>query len=50
VNGAAGLVVAPGGRPFAVIGFTVARGRIAEIDILADPARVRELDLTVLEG
>jgi RNA polymerase sigma factor (sigma-70 family) len=50
VNGAAGLVVAPGGRPFAVIGFTVARGRIAEIDILADPARVRELDLTVLDG
>jgi hypothetical protein len=28
----------------AVIGFTVARGRIAEIDILADPARLRELD------
>jgi RNA polymerase sigma factor (sigma-70 family) len=50
VNGAVGAVVAPGGRPFAVIGFTVARGRIAEIDILADPARVRELDLTVLEG
>jgi RNA polymerase sigma factor (sigma-70 family) len=50
VNCAVGAVVAPGGRPFAVIGFTVARGRIAEIDILADPARVRELDLTVLEG
>jgi RNA polymerase sigma factor (sigma-70 family) len=50
VNGAAGLVVAPGGRPVAVIGFTVARGRIAEIDILADPARLRELDLTVLDG
>jgi RNA polymerase sigma factor (sigma-70 family) len=49
VNGAAGHVVAPGGRPFAVIGFTVTRGRIAEIDILADPARLRELDLTVLD-
>jgi RNA polymerase sigma factor (sigma-70 family) len=49
VNGAAGVVVAPGGRPFAVIGVTVARGRIAEIDILADPARLRELDLTVLD-
>jgi hypothetical protein len=33
-----------------VIGFTVARGRIAEIDIFADPERVRELDLTVLDG
>ena len=49
VNGAAGLVVAPGGRPFAVLGFTVAGGRIAEIDILADPERLRELDLTVLD-
>jgi RNA polymerase sigma factor (sigma-70 family) len=48
VNGAAGFVVAPRGRPFAVIGFTVARGKIAEIDILADPDRLRQLDLTVL--
>jgi RNA polymerase sigma-70 factor (ECF subfamily) len=50
VNGAAGVVVAPGGRPFAVIGITVAQGRIVEIDIFADPKRVRELDLTVLDG
>ena len=50
VNGAAGFVVAPRGRPFAVIGMTVAGGRIAEIDVFADPKRVRELDLTVLDG
>jgi RNA polymerase sigma factor (sigma-70 family) len=50
VNGAAGLVVSRRGRPFAVAGFTVARGRIAEIDVLADPKRLRELDLTVLDG
>jgi RNA polymerase sigma factor (sigma-70 family) len=50
VNGAAGFVVAPGGRPFAVIGMTVAHGRIVEIDVFADPKRVRELDLTVLDG
>jgi RNA polymerase sigma factor (sigma-70 family) len=49
VNGAAGVVVAPRGRPFAVAGFTVAGGRIVEIDLLADPARLRELDLTVLD-
>ena len=49
VNGAAGLVVAPRGRPLAVVGFTVAHGRIAEIDVLADPARVRQLDLTFLD-
>jgi RNA polymerase sigma-70 factor (ECF subfamily) len=50
VNGAPGVVVAPRGRPFAVIGFTVARGMIAEIDVLADPARLSELDLTILDG
>jgi RNA polymerase sigma factor (sigma-70 family) len=50
VNGAAGVVVAPGGRPFAVMGMTVAHGRIVEIDVFADPKRVRELDLTVLDG
>jgi RNA polymerase sigma-70 factor (ECF subfamily) len=49
VNGAAGFVVAPRGRPVAVAGFTVAHGKIVEIDLLADPARLRELDLTVLE-
>jgi RNA polymerase sigma factor (sigma-70 family) len=50
VNGAAGVVVAPRGRPVAVAGFTVARGKIVEIDLLADPARLREIDLTVLDG
>src|SRR5215204_4199941 len=45
VNGAAGVVVAPRGRPFAVMGFTVRRGKIVEIDVLADPARLRQLDL-----
>jgi RNA polymerase sigma factor (sigma-70 family) len=50
VNGAPGFVVAPRGQPFAVVGFTVAHGKIVEIDILADPVRLRELDLTDLEG
>ena len=50
VNGAAGAVTAPGGQPFAVMGFTVARGRIVEIDILADPERLRRLDLSAVLG
>jgi RNA polymerase sigma factor (sigma-70 family) len=50
VNGTPGYVVAPRGRPVAVGGFTVRGGKIVEIDILADPARLRHLDLTVLEG
>jgi RNA polymerase sigma factor (sigma-70 family) len=50
VNGAAGVVVARRGRPLAVAGFIVAHGQIVEIDLLADPARLRELDVTVLDG
>jgi RNA polymerase sigma-70 factor (ECF subfamily) len=49
VNGAAGVVVAPQGRLFTVMGFTVADGRIVAIDVLADPDRLARLDLTALE-
>ena len=49
VNGAAGVVVAPRGRPFSVMAFTVRDGRIVAIDGLADPERLKELDLTVLD-
>ena len=48
VNGAAGAIVAPRGRPFAVMGFTIKNGKIAEIDILAGPVRLRRLDLAEL--
>jgi hypothetical protein len=50
VNGTAGFVVAPRGRPVAVAGFTVADGKVVEIDLLADPERLRRLDMTVLDG
>ncbi len=49
VNGAAGVVVAPRGRPVSVMGFTVTRGKIVAIDALADPTRLRQLDLAVLD-
>jgi RNA polymerase sigma factor (sigma-70 family) len=49
VNGAAGAIAARRGRPLTVIGFTIRNGKIAEIDILADPARLRQLDLAVLD-
>jgi RNA polymerase sigma factor (sigma-70 family) len=48
VNGAAGAVWAPGGRPRVVFGFTIRGGRIVEIDLLADPERLSGLDLEVL--
>ena len=46
VNGAFGVVVAPDGRPFAVLGFTITNGKVAEIDVLSDPVRLAELDLS----
>jgi RNA polymerase sigma factor (sigma-70 family) len=49
VNGAAGVVVAPGGRPLSVMAFTVSGGKIVEIDSVADPERLRNLDLPVLD-
>jgi RNA polymerase sigma factor (sigma-70 family) len=48
IDGAAGAVWAPGGRPRVVFGFTITRGKIAAIDIVADPTRVSQLDLVIL--
>jgi ketosteroid isomerase-like protein len=49
VNGAAGAVSTRDGRPFAVSGFTIRAGRIVAMDILADPDRLAQLDLAVLD-
>jgi RNA polymerase sigma-70 factor (ECF subfamily) len=48
VNGAAGLVTAPKGEPLSVMGFTVAHGKIVEMNLLADPDRRSKLDLQIL--
>ena len=37
------------GRPFSVGGFTIRDGKIVEMDFLADPERLAELDLAILE-
>jgi RNA polymerase sigma factor (sigma-70 family) len=48
VNGAVGALVAPDGRPFAPMCFTVSGDKIVEIDVLADPLRLSELNLAEL--
>src|SRR3989441_12996924 len=48
VNGAVGLVWAPGGRPRVVFDFAITRGKIVAIDLVADPERLRQLDLAIL--
>jgi RNA polymerase sigma-70 factor (ECF subfamily) len=49
VNGAVGVVVAPRGRLLLVLAFTFRDGKVAGLDVLADPARLRQLDLAVLD-
>jgi RNA polymerase sigma-70 factor (ECF subfamily) len=43
VNGNAGVIVVPGQKPIAIVSFSVADGRIVEIDLVADPAKLRGL-------
>lgn len=50
VDGRVGLVVAPRGRLLRVLTFTIAGSTIAEIEVIADPDRLRRLHLAVLEG
>ncbi len=50
VNGAAGIVSrGPDGQLLSIMGFTVANGKIVEIDILADVARLAALDMPALD-
>ncbi|HEX6577158.1 MAG TPA: RNA polymerase sigma factor SigJ [Jiangellaceae bacterium] len=49
VNGSAGIVAVAAGRALSVMGFTVANGKIVGIDVLNDPERLADLDLTLLD-
>lgn len=49
VDGAVGAVVARQGRLFLVLNFTIANGKITEINVVADPEHLHQLDLAVLE-
>ncbi|MEV0052934.1 sigma-70 family RNA polymerase sigma factor [Saccharopolyspora shandongensis] len=49
VNGVPGAVAISDGRPISLAAFTVARGKVVELNILADPDRLRRLDLAFLE-
>jgi hypothetical protein len=49
IDGVAGAVWAPGGRPQVVVSFTVRRGKIVAIDLVTDLDRLHQLDLTILD-
>lgn len=48
INGAAGVLVTVGSRPYSLMGFIVREGRVVEIDAIADPKRVAQLAAGVL--
>jgi RNA polymerase sigma-70 factor, ECF subfamily len=50
VNHTAGLVAVHDGRAASVLAFTVSAGRIAAIDVVADPDRLREIDTDLPHG
>jgi ketosteroid isomerase-like protein len=45
-----GAVSLRDGKPFSVGAITVRDGKIVEMDFFADPERLAQLDLTVLDG
>ena len=50
VNGTPGIVMAPRGQLMVVLAFAITGDTISRIDVIADPARLQELDLAVLEA
>jgi RNA polymerase sigma-70 factor (ECF subfamily) len=49
INGVAGVVGAPRGRPVSVMAFTIVGGKVVAIDVLADPERLARLDLAAVD-
>jgi RNA polymerase sigma-70 factor (ECF subfamily) len=50
VNGVVGVVIAPCGRLFLVLAFMFARDKIVKIDVIADPSRLGQLELALLDN
>jgi RNA polymerase sigma factor (sigma-70 family) len=49
VNGGIGVVVAPRGKLVRALRFTIANGKITEIDVIGNPARLGELDVSIVD-
>jgi hypothetical protein len=49
VNGTIGVVVAPHGRLVRALRFTIANGRITEIEVIGNPARLGELVVSIVD-
>lgn len=49
VNGAIGVVVAPQGRLVRALRFMIANGKITQIEVIGNPARLGELDVKIVD-
>jgi RNA polymerase sigma-70 factor (ECF subfamily) len=49
VNGAVGLVMAPRGRLLRALRFTIANGKVTEIEVIGNPARLSGIDVAVVD-
>jgi RNA polymerase sigma-70 factor (ECF subfamily) len=47
VNGSIGVIAAPRGKLLYVLQFTIKNGKISEVDLISDSARIRKLDLSI---
>jgi RNA polymerase sigma factor (sigma-70 family) len=50
INGTAGVVITLDGKPHGVMAFTVVNDLVVELDIIADPERIRRVASAVLSG
>jgi RNA polymerase sigma-70 factor, ECF subfamily len=50
IDGSVGILLAPAGKLSRMLRFTIANGLIVEADIIGDPVRLRDVDLSILEG
>lgn len=50
VDGAVGIILAPAGKLNRALRFAIANGKIREVEIIANPERLRQLDVAVLYG
>ncbi|MBS4172162.1 sigma-70 family RNA polymerase sigma factor [Bacillus sp. FJAT-49736] len=48
INGEVGVVVSPGGKLLLVLSFSYADGKIVRVDVISDPARIKKLNLVML--
>ena len=50
INGTAGVVITLNGQPHLVMAFTIANDKVVELDLIADPERIRRVASAVLRG